>query len=223
LKISLDNMPPPLQEANSKIVKLEIEKEALKNETTKNAKVKGRLEDIEKEIADLKEKTSEIDLKWKNEKEMVTDIKKIKKELEHCRLEADTAEARVELSKAAEIRYGKIPALEKDLESKMKRLKKLQGSRRILREEITENDIATIVAKWTNIPVNRMLEEEAEKLGRMEEELRGRVVGQDEAVKRISDTIKRSRAGIGDPNKPIGSFIFLGPTGVGKTELTKAR
>jgi len=126
------------------------------------------------------------------------------------------------LSKAAEIRYGKIPALEKELETNVKKLKRLQSSRRILKEEITENDIANIVAKWTGIPVSRMLEEEAEKLSRMEETLKKRIVGQDEAVKRISDTIKRSRAGISDPNRPIGSFIFLGPTGVGKTELTKA-
>jgi len=161
-------------------------------------------------------------LKWKNEKESVGEIKRIKKELESARLEAEAAETRLDLAKAAEVRYGKIPSLEKDLETNTKKLKKLQSSRRILKEEITENDIANIVAKWTGIPVSRMLEEEAEKLSRMEEELKKRIVGQDEAVKKISDTIKRSRAGISDPNKPIGSFIFLGPTGVGKTELTKA-
>lgn len=223
LKISLENMPPILQETNSKIMKLEIEREALKKEfENKNTKVKGRLEDIEKEVADLKEKTSEIDLKWKNEKETVGDIKKVKKDLEIARLEAEAAEARVDLSKAAEIRYGKIPGLEKELETNVKKLKKLQSSRRILKEEITEHDITSIVAKWTGIPVSRMLEEEAQKLNRMEEALKARVVGQDEAVKKIADTIKRSRAGISDPNKPIGSFIFLGPTGVGKTELTKA-
>lgn len=223
LKISLENMPPILQETNSKIVKLEIEREALKKEATgKNTKLKTRLQDIEKEIADLKEKTSEIDLKWKNEKDVVGEIKRIKKELELARLEAESAEAQVDLGKAAEVRYGKIPVLEKDLDVNVKKLKKLQSSRRILKEEITENDIANIVAKWTGIPVSRMLEEEAEKLGRMEDELKKRIVGQDEAVQKISDTIKRSRAGISDPNKPIGSFIFLGPTGVGKTELTKA-
>lgn len=222
LKISLENMPQILQETNSKVMKLEIEREALKKETNKSAKVKSRLEEIEKEIADLREKTSEIDLKWKNEKETVSDMKKIKKELEHSRLEAETAEAHADLSKAAEIRYSKIPALEKELDAKMKRLKKLQGPRRILKEEITEDDIASIVAKWTGIPMSRMLEEEAEKLRRMEEDLKKRIVGQDEAVQKIADTIKRSRAGIGDPNRPIGSFIFLGPTGVGKTELTKA-
>ena len=223
LKISLENMPVVLQDTNSKVMKLEIEKEALKKESeSKNGKVKLRLQDIEKEIADLKEKTAEIDLKWKNEKETVGEIKKFKKELERARLDAEAAEAGLDLSKAAEIRYGKIPALEKDLETSVKKLKKLQSSRRILKEEINENDIAEIVSKWTGIPMSRMLEEEAEKLNRMEEDLRKRVVGQDEAVKKITDTIKRSRAGIADPNKPIGSFIFLGPTGVGKTELTKA-
>lgn len=222
LKISLENMPPILQDTNSKVVKLEIEREALKKETGKNSKAKSRLKEIEKEIADLKEKTSEIDLKWKNEKETVNEIKAIKKKLENARLEAESAEAHVDLSKAAEIRYGKIPELQKDLDTNMKKLKKLQSSRQILREEITENDIASIVAKWTGIPMNRMLEEEADKLMRMEEELKKKIIGQDDAVQKISDTIKRSRAGIGDPNKPIGSFIFLGPTGVGKTELTKS-
>jgi len=227
LKISLENMPTILQETNSKIVKLEIEKEALKKEAkaktkTKNNKARARLQEIEKEIADMKEKTSEIDLKWKNEKESVGEIKKIKKELEVARIEAEEAEAKVDLGKAAEVRYGKIPTLEKKLETNIKKLKKLQSSRRILKEEITENDIANIVAKWTSIPVSRMLEEEAEKLSRMEDGLKKRIIGQSDAVKKISDTIKRSRAGISDPNRPIGSFIFLGPTGVGKTELTKA-
>lgn len=223
LKISLENMPPILQETNSKITKLEIEREALRKEAeSKNGKAKARLQIIEKEIADLREKTSEIDLKWKNEKETVGEIKKTKKELESARLEAESAESQLDLTRAAEVRYGKIPSLEKSLETSVKKLKKLQSSRRILKEEITENDIAGIVAKWTGIPVSRMLEEEAEKLGRIEDDLKRRIVGQDEAVQKIADTIKRSRAGIADPNKPIGSFIFLGPTGVGKTELTKA-
>ena len=221
LKISLENMPPVLQEAQSKTMKLEIEKEALKKEA-KNPKVKTRLKAIDKAIADLREQTSEIELKWKNEKETVGEIKEIKKSLETLRLEAEGAEARADLARAAELRYGRIPALERDLDTKAKRLKKLQSSRRILKEEITGTDIASIVARWTGIPVTRMLEEEAEKLSRMEEHLKERIVGQDEAVKKISDTIKRSRAGISDPNRPIGSFIFLGPTGVGKTELTKA-
>ena len=221
LKISLENMPPILQETHSKVVKLEIEREALKREA-KNPKVTARLKVIDKEIADLKEKTSEIELKWKNEKETVGEIKNIKKLLESTRLEAEAAEASADLSRAAELRYGEIPELERDLDTKAKRLKKLQSSRRILKEEITESDIADVVSRWTNIPVSRMLEEEAEKLGRMEEYLKRRIVGQDEAVKKISDTVKRSRAGISDPQRPIGSFMFLGPTGVGKTELTKA-
>ncbi len=220
LKIALENKPPMLQTAHSKIVKLQIEHEALKKET--DPKSKARIKDIEKAIADLKEETSEIELKWNNEKETVADIKAIKKQLEELRREAEVSESKADLSRAAEIRYGRIPMLEKDLDNKTKRLKKLQSSRRILKEEITENDIATIVSKWTGIPVSRMLEEEAEKLSRMEEVLKKKIIGQDEAVKKISDTIKRSRAGIADPNRPIGSFLFLGPTGVGKTELTKA-
>lgn len=221
LKISLENMPPILQETHSRVVKLEIEREALKKET-KSPKVGSRLKAIDKEIADLREKTSEIELKWKNEKETVGEIKEIKKSLEVTRLEAEAAEARTDLSRAAELRYGRIPALERDLDTKAKRLKKLQSSRRILKEEITEADIADVVSRWTGVPVSRMLEEEAEKLGRMEEYLKKRIVGQDEAVKKIADTVKRSRAGISDPQRPIGSFMFLGPTGVGKTELTKA-
>ncbi len=224
LKISLENMPPVLEDTHAKIMKLEIEKEALKKEAEadKNGKAKARTKEITEAIADLKEKTSELELKWKNEKETVNDIKAIKKDLEKLRLEAEAAEAHADLSLAAEIRYGKIPTLERDLDTKSKRLKRLQSSRRILKEEITEHDIADIVSRWTKIPVSRMLEEEAEKLSRMEEFLKRRIVGQEDAVQKISDTIKRSRAGISDPNRPIGSFIFLGPTGVGKTELTKA-
>jgi ATP-dependent Clp protease ATP-binding subunit ClpB len=221
LKISLENMPPILQEAQSKIMKLEIEREALKNES-KTLKVKDRIKVIEGEIADLREKTSEIELKWKNEKETVGEIKNIKKSLEGFRIEAEAAEIRADLSRAAELRYGKIPSLEKDLDLKSKRLKKLQSSRRILKEEITATDIADVVSRWTGIPVTRMLEEEADKLTRMEEHLAKRIVGQGDAVRKIADTVKRSRAGISDPDRPIGSFIFLGPTGVGKTELTKA-
>lgn len=224
LKISLETMPPELEDSHRKVMRLEIEKEALKKEVdgANKKKTKDRIKGIESEIADLKEKTEELELKWKNEKETISEIKHIKKQLEHLRLDAESAEAKADLSKAAEIRYGKIPNLEKDLETKSKRLKKLQSSRRILKEEIVESDIADVVSRWTSIPVARMLEEEAEKLSRMEEVLKGRIKGQDEAVQKISDAVKRSRAGIADPNRPIGSFIFLGPTGVGKTELTKA-
>ncbi|MCX6716144.1 MAG: AAA family ATPase, partial [Candidatus Taylorbacteria bacterium] len=220
LRISLENMPPELDLTRRKIMRLEIEREAIKKDTDKGSK--ARITKIEQEVADLKESTSELELKWKNEKETITDLKRIKKELEVFRIEAETAEARADLAKAAELRYGKIPALEKELELKNKRLKKLQSSRRILKEEIVAEDIAGVVSRWTGIPVSRMLESEASKLMRMEEDLKHRIVGQDEAVSRISDTVRRSRAGIADQNRPIGSFIFLGPTGVGKTELTKA-
>ncbi len=220
LKISLENMPPKLEESRRKVMRLEIEKEALKKETDKTAK--DRIKKIDEEVANIKEQNEELELKWKNEKEIITEIKQIKKDLESARIESEKAEASVDLAKAAEIRYGRIPALEKDLENKSKKLKKLQVSRRILKEEVTGQDIADVVSRWTGIPVSRMLEEELAKLGRMEDELKKRIIGQNEAVKKISDTIKRSRAGISDPNKPIGSFLFLGPTGVGKTELTKS-
>jgi len=226
LKISLENMPPVLQETHSKIMKLEIEREALNNEVEVSKrpkkKTKDRLKEIEKEIADLKEKTSEIELKWKNEKEIVGAIKEIKKQMDELRVEAENAEMRTDLARAAEVRYGLIPQLEKDLDEKTKKLKKLQSSRRILKEEIQEEDVADVVSRWTNIPVSRMLEEEADKLSRMEEHLEKRVIGQKEAIKKVSDAVKRARTGLSDPNRPIGSFIFLGPTGVGKTELTKA-
>ncbi len=230
LRISLENKPPMLEDAHRKIMRLEVEKEALRKdaegergaEATGKRKASARVKAIEKEIADLKEETHELEMRWKNEKQVLSDIKSIKKELEGLRIEADAAESSVDLSRAAEIRYGEIPGLERELTQKQKRLKKLQSTRRILKEEITESDIAGVVAKWTGIPVSRMLEEEAERLGRIEEELQGRVVGQNEAVQKVADAVKRSRAGISDPNRPIASFMFLGPTGVGKTELTKA-
>ncbi len=229
LKIMLENKPQVLEEAHIKIMRLEIEKEALKKEISvpdvdkeKEKEIKNRIKDIEKEIGNLHEKTKELELKWQNEKTTVAEIRVIKKELETMRLEAENAEMRADLTKAAEIRYGKIPEFKKELEIKLLRLKKLQKSRRILKEEITAEDIAEVVARWTGIPLVKMLEEERAKLERMEKELNKRVIGQDEAVKRVADVIRRSRAGISDPNRPIGSFIFLGPTGVGKTELTKA-
>jgi ATP-dependent Clp protease ATP-binding subunit ClpB len=226
LRISLENKPPILEDAHRRIMRLEIEKEALKKEsvaegdTGKNAK--ARTKKIEKEIADLREKTREIELKWTNEKELVVDIRNIKQQMETARLEAETAETKADLTVAAEIRYGRIPALEKDLATKTIRLKKLQSSRRILKEEVMESDIAEVVGRWTGIPVTKMLEGEAKKLAHMDDELAKRVVGQRDAIQKIADAVKRSRAGIADPNRPIGSFLFLGPTGVGKTELSKA-
>lgn len=224
LRMILENKPPLLEETHRKILRLEIEKEALKKEDTNSAsgkKAKIRIKEIEKEIADLREKTSELELKWSGERDTYSEIKDIKKDLEKLKIEADMAENMSNLSRVAEIRYGEIPVLEKRLEIKTKRLKKLQSSRRILREEVSEADIAEVVSKWTGIPVMKMLESEVQKLTRMEEELKKSVIGQDEAVRKISDAIKRSRVGISDPGRPIGSFMFLGPTGVGKTELTK--
>jgi len=225
LKIALENKPTILEDAHRKIMRLEIEKEALKKEIENNTKdsktIKSRIKEIDKEIANLHEKTKELELKWQNEKETVIEIRSIKKELDAMRLLAEDAEMRSDLSRAAEIRYGKIPILKKELEMKLLRLKKLQKSRRILKEEVTAEDIAEVVARWTGIPLTKMLEEDRAKLQRMEGELKKRVIGQDEAIIRVCDVIRRSRAGIGDPNRPNGSFIFLGPTGVGKTELTK--
>ncbi|OGG62824.1 ATP-dependent chaperone ClpB [Candidatus Kaiserbacteria bacterium RIFCSPHIGHO2_02_FULL_59_21] len=223
LRLSLENKPPALEEAHRKITRLEIEREALKKESEAGeGKARTRVRSIEKEVADLRDATRELELKWKNEKETLAEIKRGKSELERARLEADAAENISDLTKTAEIRYGRIPALERDIEAATKRLKKLQQTRRVLKEEITEEDIAGVVSRWTGVPVSRMLEEEAEKLSRMEAELKKRIVGQGEAVQKVSDAIKRSRAGISDPNRPVGSFLFLGPTGVGKTELTKA-
>src|SRR3989338_769925 len=222
LRLSLENKPPILEEAHRKITRLEIEREALKKEAeVGEGKARTRVRSIEKEVADLRDSTRELELKWKNEKETLAEIKRGKSELDQARVDSDAAESAVDLTKAAEIRYAKIPSLEKEIDVATKRLKKLQSTRRILREEITAEDIAEVVCRWTGVPVARMLEEEAEKLSRMEEELKKRVVGQDEAVQKVSDAIKRSRAGIADPNRPVGSFLFLGPSGVGKTELTR--
>jgi ATP-dependent Clp protease ATP-binding subunit ClpB len=224
LRINLENKPLPLEEAHRKIMRYEIEKQALKKdlEAHSDKETKVRIKEIDAEIANLHEKTKELELKWQNEKGLVEDIRKIKKDFEAARLEAENAEMRVDLARAAEIRYGKIPGLQKDLDQKLARLQKLQKSRRILKEEITAEDVAQVVARWTGIPLTRMMEEERAKLERMEDELSKRVVGQNEAIKKVADVIRRSRAGISDPNRPIGSFIFLGPTGVGKTELTKS-
>lgn len=227
LRISLENKPEDLVMADRSVRRLEIEKEALKKdeataETQAKRKIKARLREIDAQIGELREKTAALETKWNNEKEALNEIRSLKKELEELRVEAEKAEAMADLTRAAEIRYDNIPSVARKLEEKTKRLQKLQRSRRLLKEEITEEDIAGVVSRWTGIPVARMLEEEAKKLSRMEEDLQERVVGQNHAVTLVSDAVKRSRAGIADPNRPIGSFLFLGPTGVGKTELSKA-
>lgn len=223
LRIALENKPPLLEETDRKIRRLEIERQALQKdaETESGKEMRERIKIIDSEIADLREKTAELELKWKNEKEVLQGIRAAKGELEKLKQQAEAAEATADLGTAAEIHYGKIPALQKDLEGKMKRLKLLQKSRRILHEEVTEHEIAGVVSRWTGVPVVKMLEEEAAKLGRMEEELKAAVIGQEAAVQTVTDAVKRSRVGISDPNRPIGSFLFLGPTGVGKTELSR--
>ena len=223
LRIALENKPPLLEETDRKIRRLEIEKQALQKdlEGERSKEIKERIKVIDIEVADLKEKTNELELKWKNEKEVLVGIRSDKTELEALKIQADNAEAAADLGTVAEIRYGKIPHLQKELETKLKRLKTLQKSRRVLNEEVAEQDIAAVVSNWTGIPVARMLEEEAAKLSRMEESLKHGIVGQDDAVQKVADAVKRSRVGISDPNRPIGSFLFLGPSGVGKTELSK--
>ncbi|MFA6969507.1 MAG: AAA family ATPase [Candidatus Paceibacterota bacterium] len=223
LRIALENKPPLLEETDRKVRRLEIERQALQKdlEGEHSKEIKERIKVIDTEVADLKEKTNELELKWKNEKEVLVGIRAAKTELESLKVQADNAEMAADLGTVAEIRYGKIPHIQKDLEVKLKRLKALQKSRRVLNEEVAEQDIAAVVSRWTGIPVARMLEEEATKLSRMEEALKGSIIGQDIAVKKVTDAVKRSRVGISDPNRPIGSFLFLGPTGVGKTELSK--
>lgn len=227
LRIALENKPDELVAADRSVRRLEIEREALKKdaevaEPVAKKKLTARLKEIDAEIGELREKTAAVETKWNNEKEALNEIRSRKKELETLRLEAESAEAIADLTRAAEIRYDTIPAVERELSERVAKLKKLQRSRRLLKEEITEEDIASVVSRWTGVPVARMLEAEAEKLARMEHALEKRVVGQSQVVKLVADAVKRSRAGIADPQRPIGSFLFLGPTGVGKTELSKA-
>ncbi len=220
LRIQIDSRPTEIDQLERKIRRLEIESKALKKE--KNGKAKEKLAGIRKELAQLKEKSKKLTLQWQSEKELIVGIQKHKEEIDKLKSEAETLERQGELDKVAEIRYGKIPETEKKLEAERKKLNKLQEKGAILKEEITENDIAEVVARWTGIPVTKMLESELEKLAQMEKELSERVVGQEEAIKAVANAVRRSRAGISEENRPIGSFIFLGPTGVGKTELAKA-
>ena len=225
LRISLENKPPELDVAHRKIQRLEIEKEALDKEIMSvkdNNKIKSRIEEIEKEIADIKDSIRDLDVRYNNEKDLVAKMRDFKKSLEALRVEADNLQIRGELAAVAEIRYVQIPKIELDLTDVNLRLEKLQKSRRVLKEEITEEDIAQVVSRWTGIPLNKMLEQEKEKLANMESYLKKRVIGQDDPIGKVASAVRRSRTGVSDPNRPIGSFLFLGPTGVGKTELTKA-
>ncbi|MCM8830455.1 MAG: AAA family ATPase, partial [Candidatus Omnitrophica bacterium] len=221
LRIEMESVPAELDEIERRIVQIEIERQALKRET--GAEVKERLAKIEKELDILKKEREKLRSRWTSEKEIVEKIRKIKSEIENAKNIIEKAEREGDLDKAAEYKYGKLIELQKRLEEETKNLKKIQGKEgALLKDEVTEEDIAEIVSKWTGIPVSRMLEGEVEKLIKMEERLSKRVVGQDEAIVAISNAIRRNRAGLSDPRRPIGSFIFLGPTGVGKTELAKA-
>ncbi len=220
LKMEIDSMPTELDNLKRKIMRDEIEKRALEKE--KDPQSKERLRKIEKEISDLNEKKNSIEAQWQAEKEVINNLKSQKREMEQLRIQADEAEREGDLGKTAEIRYGKIPQLEKEIKTGQLKLDKMQGKTGILKEEVTEEDIARVVAQWTGIPVARMLEGEAEKLAKAEKELGKRVIGQTEAVKAVSNALRRARAGISPKNQPLGSFLFLGPTGVGKTELAKS-
>jgi len=220
LRMQIDSLPVEIDAIERRIMQLEIERQALLKET--DAHSKERREQIEKELAKLKEQSSVQKARWQAEKGAIGRIRKLKEQIEQLKAEAERFERSGELAKVAEIRYGKIAAAERDLEKAQEAFAAMQKQAPMLKEEVDEEDIAKLVSKWTGIPVGRLLEGEAAKLVRMEERLRQRVVGQEDALKRVSNAVRRSRAGLSDGKRPIGSFIFLGPTGVGKTELARA-
>jgi ATP-dependent Clp protease ATP-binding subunit ClpB len=219
LRIEIDSMPIEVDVVERRIRQLEIEKAALAKET--DAASKQRLDAIEAELAELSEQRAAMVAHWENEKRAITEIRDLKEQLESARTEAERAEREGDLERAAQLRYGTMRDLEREVEVKTAALDELQAERKMLKEEVDEEDVAEIVSKWTGIPVTRLMEAEMQKLVRLEEVLHERVIGQDEAVRAVANAIRRSRAGLSDPNKPIGSFLFLGPTGVGKTELAR--
>jgi ATP-dependent Clp protease ATP-binding subunit ClpB len=224
LKIELDSMPTEIDVIEREIMQHEMERQALKKE--KDPASKERLKKLEKELAELKEKSSALKAEWQKEKALIDEQRKWKQELDRLRTELERATRRGELAKASEIQYGKIPDLERKLAERsvsgVADAGKAAAARTLLREEVTEEDIAEVVSSWTHIPVSRLQEGEREKLVKLEQHLHQRVVGQDEAIKAVANAVRRARAGLQDPNRPLGSFIFLGPTGVGKTELSRA-
>lgn len=217
LRMERDSLPEELDEIERRLKQLEIEREAIKRE-----KDEDKLAQLNKQIAELKEQDTSFRAKWQSEKELVNRIQQNKKEIEQLKFEADRAEREGDYGKVAEIRYGKLQALENEIKSIQEDLKHKQGDNAMIKEEVTAEDIADVVSRWTGIPVSKMLQSEREKLLHLEDELHKRVVGQDEAIQAVADAVRRSRAGLQDPKRPIGSFIFLGTTGVGKTELAKA-
>jgi len=221
LKIEIDSVPTEIDEVERRIQQLEIEREALKKETDEASK--ARLGALEGDLANLGEEAAELRTRWQNEKEPLEQIKAAKERLEEAQREAERAERETDLERAAKLRYGEIPELEAQVKEQEARLEELHaGGEVMLADEVTEEDVAEVVAKWTGIPVSRLMEGEVQKLIQMEERLHDRVIGQDEAIAAVSNALRRSRAGLSDPDRPIGSFLFLGPTGVGKTELAKA-
>jgi ATP-dependent Clp protease ATP-binding subunit ClpB len=221
LRMEIDSMPAELDEINRRVMQLEIEREALRKEKDKASK--ERLEKLEKELADLKEEHTSLMARWQQEKESIQRQRKLKEELEQLRLEIERAQRAGEYGKASELQYGRLPELERQMRDEEERLSAAaKQGQAMLKEEVDEEDIAEVVSKWTHIPVSRLMEGEIQKLIHMEERLHQRVVGQDEAIRAVANAIRRARAGLQDPNRPLGSFIFLGPTGVGKTELARA-
>ncbi|MBC8460816.1 MAG: ATP-dependent chaperone ClpB [Deltaproteobacteria bacterium] len=220
LRIEIDSMPAEIDDIQRKITQLEIEKEALKKE--KDQASRDRLEKLQEELNELKPQTNAMIAHWKKEKGTISQIREIKEKLESTRSEAQMAERQGDLTKAAELKYGTLIELEKSLNEENKKLEEFQGEQKMLKEEVDSEDIAEVVAKWTGIPVSRMMEGEKEKLLKMEERLAQRVVGQEKGINAVSSAVRRARSGIQDPDRPIGSFIFMGPTGVGKTELARA-
>ncbi len=220
LRMEIDSLPAELDQVRRRITQLQVEKEALRKE--KDPASKERLEKVGKMLADLTETENALTAQWRNEKEAISSISELNEQLDRARAEEQSAERAGDLEKVSQIRYGKVRELKEKLDAQQARLREIQSQSHLLKEDVEPEDIAEIVSHWTGIPVQRMLESEKEKLLRMEDVLRERVIGQDEAVRAVSNTVRRARAGLQDPNRPLGSFIFLGPTGVGKTELCKA-
>ena len=220
LRMEIDSMPAELDELERRARQLEIERQALKKES--DAASKTRCENIEKELGDLKEKIATLSTQWNNEKNVIQQSRDIKEEIENTKHQAEMAERSGDLEKASQLKYGKLVELNKKLEEVTEKMKDIQHGKAMLKEEVDEEDIAEVISRWTGVPVTKLLEEEADKLLNMEDYLHKRVIGQDTAIKAVSEAVRRSRAGLNDPRRPMGSFVFLGPTGVGKTELAKA-
>ena len=220
LRLEIESEPSELDHIKQEMQKLEIEKQALKAE--KGASTKKKLAACNRSLADLKEKAKNLELKWKTEKDLIQSIRSLRKEMEHLSFQTELLQREGNLQRVAEIKYGKIPELMREIQKKEKELTRFQKKHRLLKEEVTEEDVARVVSRWTGIPVTRLMEEEARKLEKMEEALSRRVIGQKEAIVAVSNAIRRSRAGISEENRPMGSFMFLGPTGVGKTETARA-